>query len=55
MYLDRFRLRVFKGVLPYIVVVDDVSLLPQNHQGTGTKNIKLSTKQPKQFTSKQWK
>ena len=44
-YLDRLRLRVPRGVLPYIKVVDELFFLTQTHQKMGTKKSKFSKKQ----------
>ena len=36
---DRLRLRLPKGVLPYVEVVDEFLLLTQSHQRKGTKKF----------------
>ena len=40
MYLDRLRLRLPKGVLPYKEVVNELLFLTRSHQRKGTKKVK---------------
>ena len=53
MYTDRLRLRLPKGVFPYLEAVDELLLLTQIHQRKGTKK-KFFKKNNKYCTNKQY-
>ena len=44
MYKDKLRLRLPKGVLPYLEAVDELLLLTQIHQRKGTKQSNFREK-----------